>query len=86
MINLHYKKFRDNFAGFGESVAGVHAIDNLHKMDRVRSGKRKVETKGFKDITISECRTVNGDHGRIETRKTLMIHYVGWQERHQSQA
>jgi hypothetical protein len=27
-----------------------------------------------------------GDHGRIETRKTLLIHYVGWQERHQSQA
>lgn len=38
---------------------------------------------GFKDTTISQDETVDGDHGRIETRKTTVIHDVAWlQERH----
>ena len=38
---------------------------------------------GFKDTTISQDKTVDGDHGRIETRKTTVIHDVAWlQERH----
>jgi predicted transposase YbfD/YdcC len=38
---------------------------------------------GFKDTTISQDRTVDGDHGRIETRTTTVIHDVRWlQERH----
>jgi predicted transposase YbfD/YdcC len=38
---------------------------------------------GFKDTTISQNETVDGDHGRIETRKTTVIHDVAWlQERH----
>ncbi len=38
---------------------------------------------GFKDTTISQDETVDGDHGRIETRKTTVIHDVEWlQERH----
>ena len=38
---------------------------------------------GFKDTTISRHETVDGDHGRIETRKTTVIHDVAWlQERH----
>ncbi len=32
----------------------------------------------FKDTTISQHRCVDGDHGRIETRKTTVIHDVGW--------
>ena len=37
----------------------------------------------FKDTTISRHETVDGDHGRIETRKTTVIHDVAWlQERH----
>lgn len=37
----------------------------------------------FKDTTISRDETVDGDHGRIETRATTVIHDVGWlQERH----
>ena len=32
----------------------------------------------FKDTTISQLRCVDGDHGRIETRKTTVIHDVGW--------
>lgn len=38
---------------------------------------------GFQDTTISRDETVDGDHGRIETRKTTVIHDVAWlQERH----
>ncbi len=38
---------------------------------------------GFKDTTISRHQTVDGDHGRIETRTTTVIHDIGWvQERH----
>ncbi len=38
---------------------------------------------GFKDTTISRDQTVDGDHGRIETRTTTVIHDVAWlQERH----
>ncbi len=39
---------------------------------------------GFQDTTISQDTTVDGDHGRIETRTTTVIHDVAWlQERHQ---
>ena len=38
---------------------------------------------GFKDTKISRDETVDGDHGRIETRTTTVIHDVAWlQERH----
>ena len=38
---------------------------------------------GFKDTTISQHRTIDGDHGRIETRDITVIHNVGWlQQRH----
>lgn len=38
---------------------------------------------GFKHTKISRDQTVDGDHGRIETRKTTVIHDVAWlQERH----
>jgi predicted transposase YbfD/YdcC len=41
------------------------------------------KTRGFADTTISQDRTVDGDHGRIETRTTTVIHDVKWlQERH----
>jgi predicted transposase YbfD/YdcC len=41
------------------------------------------ETRGFKDTAISTHQTVDGDHGRIETRNYTVIHDVGWlQERH----
>jgi predicted transposase YbfD/YdcC len=37
----------------------------------------------FQDTTISRHQTVDGDHGRIETRTTTVIHDVGWlQDRH----
>jgi predicted transposase YbfD/YdcC len=41
------------------------------------------KAKDFKDTTISRHETIDGDHGRIETRTTTVIHDVAWlQERH----
>jgi predicted transposase YbfD/YdcC len=41
------------------------------------------KTKDFKDTKVSYAKTVDGDHGRIETRQTTVIHDVAWlQERH----
>jgi len=41
------------------------------------------KAKGFADTRISQDTTVDGDHGRIETRTTTVIHDVKWlQERH----
>ena len=38
---------------------------------------------GFTDTKISRDQTVDGDHGRIETRTTTVIHDVAWlQDRH----
>lgn len=41
------------------------------------------KANGFKDTKISQDQTVDGDHGRIETRTYTVFHDVGWlQERH----
>jgi predicted transposase YbfD/YdcC len=41
------------------------------------------KANGFKDTTVSRHETIDGDHGRIETRTTTVIHDVAWlQERH----
>jgi predicted transposase YbfD/YdcC len=41
------------------------------------------KANGFKDTRISRDETVDGDHGRIETRATTVIHDIAWlQERH----
>ena len=41
------------------------------------------EAVGFRHCEISQDRTIDGDHGRIETRITTVIHDVEWlQERH----
>ena len=46
------------------------------------ANERKV--KDFKDTTVSRHETVDGDHGRIETRSVTVIHDTAWlQERHQ---
>jgi predicted transposase YbfD/YdcC len=42
------------------------------------------KANNFKDTIISKDQTVDGDHGRIETRATTVIHNVAWlQDRHQ---
>ena len=41
------------------------------------------KANGFKDTNVSRYETVDGDHGRIETRTYTVIHDVAWlQERH----
>ena len=41
------------------------------------------QARGFKDSKISRDTTIDGDHGRIETRTTTVIHDVAWlQDRH----
>ena len=42
------------------------------------------KAKAFQDTTVSHHRTVDGDHGRIETRDVTVIHGIDWlQENHQ---
>lgn len=42
------------------------------------------EVNDFKDTAITRAETVDGEHGRIETRKTTVIHDVAWvQDLHQ---
>lgn len=42
------------------------------------------KASNFKDAAISKDQTVDGDHGRIETRTVTVIHDVAWlQERHE---
>ena len=36
------------------------------------------QASGFTDTNISPSPTVEGDHGRIETRTTTVIHHVKW--------
>jgi predicted transposase YbfD/YdcC len=41
------------------------------------------KARGFAETQVSQDTTVDGDHGRIETRTTTVIHNVGWlQQRH----
>ena len=41
------------------------------------------KANGFQDATISRDQTVDGDHGRIETRTTTVIHDADWlRDRH----
>jgi predicted transposase YbfD/YdcC len=41
------------------------------------------KANGFKDTKISRHETVDGDHGRVETRTYTVIHDIAWlQERH----
>ena len=40
------------------------------------------KTKDFKDTTVSRHESVNGDHGRIETRAVTVIHDIGWLQQH----
>jgi predicted transposase YbfD/YdcC len=51
--------------------------------DDVRLFVAEQKARQFIDTKISRHETVDGDHGRIETRAATVIHDVGWlQERH----
>mgnify|MGYP006197033597 CR=1 FL=1 len=36
------------------------------------------KANGFKDTPTSNHQTVDGDHGRIETRRAIVVHDVAW--------
>ncbi len=40
------------------------------------------KAKDFKDAIVSRDTIVDGDHGRVETRTTTVIHQVGWLDDH----
>src|SRR5271169_2308901 len=49
-----------------------------------RSSSMNRKALKYRDTTISTHETVDGDHGRIETRNYTVIHDVDWlQTRHQ---
>jgi len=51
--------------------------------DDVRLFATEQKARHYADTTISQHETVDGDHGRIETRAATVIHNVKWlQERH----
>jgi len=41
------------------------------------------KARGYAEATVSIDETVDGDHGRIETRRVIVVHEIGWlRERH----
>jgi predicted transposase YbfD/YdcC len=52
-------------------------------LEDVRVFVDEQKANGYKDTRISRHETVDGDHGRVETRNYTMIHDIAWlQERH----
>ena len=73
------KKIIDKKADYIIALKGNQGT--LHDDVKVFAAEQKAN--GFKDTTISRHETVDGDHGRIETRTYTAIHDVEWlQERH----
>ena len=51
--------------------------------DDVELFANEQKARGFADTKVSVDETVDGDHGRIETRRAIVIHDVAWlQDRH----
>jgi predicted transposase YbfD/YdcC len=73
------KKIVDKNADYVLALKGNQS--SLHEDVEVFVAEQKAN--GFKDTKISRHETVDGDHGRIETRTYTAIHDVDWlQERH----
>src|SRR5271157_2540204 len=73
------KKIIDKKADFVLALKGNQG--SLREDVEVLVAEQKA--KGFADTEISQDRTIDGDHDRIETRTTTVIHDVEWlQERH----
>ena len=52
--------------------------------DDVELFAREQQAVAFKDTSVSRDTTVDGDHGRIETRTVTVFHDIGWlQDTHQ---
>lgn len=73
------RKILDKKADYVLALKGNQGT--LH--DDVERFAAEQKAVGFKDAATSRHETVDGDHGRIETRTTTVIHDVAWlQERH----
>lgn len=73
------KKIIDKKADYIIALKGNQGT--LHEDVKVFAAEQKAN--GFKDATISRHETVDGEHGRIETRTYTAIHDVEWlQKRH----
>jgi len=73
------KKIIDKKADYVLALKGNQT--SLREDVEVFVAEQKVN--GFKDTKTSRHETVDGDHGRIETRNYTAIHDIGWlQERH----
>jgi len=73
------KKIRDKKADYVLALKGNQGT--LHEDVEIFLAEQKAN--GFRDTKISQHETVDGDHGRIETRTYTVIHDVAWlQERH----
>jgi predicted transposase YbfD/YdcC len=73
------KKIIDKKADYVLALKGKQG--SLREDVEVFAAEQKA--RNFADTTISQDTTVDGDHGRIETRTSTVIHDVGWlQARH----
>src|SRR3974390_829578 len=73
------QKIIDKKAGYIFALKGNQG--KLHEDVKVFVDEQKA--KDFTHTTVSRHETVDGDHGRIETRRYTVIHDVGWlQQRH----
>lgn len=50
--------------------------------DDVELFAKEQKARNFKDTTVSRDQSVDGDHGRIETRRTTVFHDIGWLRQH----
>jgi len=73
------QKIKDKKADYIIALKGNQG--SLHEDVRLLAAEQK--TRDFKDTTVTRHETLDGEHGRIETREYMAIHDVGWlQERH----
>lgn len=73
------KKINDKKADYIIALKGNQTT--LHEDVKLFVAEQKAVD--FKDTTVSRHETIDGEHGRIETRKYTVLHDVDWlQERH----
>ncbi len=73
------KKIKDKKADYIIALKGNQ--ETLHEDVKLFAAEQKAVD--FRDTTITQHETLDGEHGRIETRKYTAIHDVGWlQQRH----
>lgn len=68
------RKIMDKKADYIIALKGNQGT--LHEDVKLFAAEQKA--RDFKDTTVSRHETVDGDHGRIETRKYTAIHDVSW--------